>query len=660
MPPSNSPADTPVQTHTLPRLIYLYPAIEGDTTDPDSPTSHPQPPTGADIFSHTTTQLAPLLPLPTPSGSLQLLPPIPGIEHRFRRSGTRRITLRDPDPRLSSRDQAYGPRIPALLPGQRQSLYDWAPATSGPLYFSGAAVETQTTTSRENEDVAPPRPLFGRMRYSSPPLSATRLRPRETRNSDYRTSPVGAPTVATQDSSANRPLSIGSSLRRYIRGQSHRPRNIWAGYVAEAERDRERTRQRDRDRELRDIDIDDAPASAFDSSWIPVRPRQQQHPRPRYSPSRDFSSTFSSLPYSARKDLEGIEGTLSYLAKLRYCISVGESLRLALKSGFTRDNAWRYDGCEYALDDFLLDTRMLKAPETSWLAVGGTFWGTQTTLCERGEFSGIGGGGGGGGGGSGGSGGGGGGGIGYTTTSPAKWKVKVTISGVDYERLKLNGTMEAYAEWEKHIASAGAAAALLGSSGSAQGDKACPEQQSSGSSGGSSSSSSSNSSKETQGLTPITTYLEGEIIDFRTHTLQTTSYPSTLTHDALYWRKLEPFSFYEGESLVHALTSKKFLARLMDEYVLMRWKEKCFIHRGSSGNTRGAESAGSIVGVGLGDQEGAEIAGGGQLTIGGFYFVSMRRSDGCLRGYYYDPKSTPYQELVMRPRKRVFPRYEFR
>ena len=107
----------------------------------------------------------------------------------------------------------------------------------------------------------------------------------------------------------------------------------------------------------------------------------------------------------------------------------------------------------------------------------------------------------------------------------------------------------------------------------------------------------------------------------------------------------------------------------MEEYVLMRWKEKCFIKGGTGGGVSTCDSSSSSSSGGGGmesvdddgeDGLGVGMGGGGLLTIGGFYFVSMRRSDGAVRGFYYDPKSTPYQELVLKPRKRVFPTYNFR
>lgn len=48
------------------------------------------------------------------------------------------------------------------------------------------------------------------------------------------------------------------------------------------------------------------------------------------------------------------------------------------------------------------------------------------------------------------------------------------------------------------------------------------------------------------------------------------------------------------------------------------------------------------------------------LTISGFYYVSLQRSDGHVEGLYYDPHSNPYQHLSLTPEKRTFPAYTFR
>jgi hypothetical protein len=36
------------------------------------------------------------------------------------------------------------------------------------------------------------------------------------------------------------------------------------------------------------------------------------------------------------------------------------------------------------------------------------------------------------------------------------------------------------------------------------------------------------------------------------------------------------------------------------------------------------------------------------LTIAGFYYVALHRLTGQLRGFYYDPASSPFQELNLR------------
>lgn len=50
------------------------------------------------------------------------------------------------------------------------------------------------------------------------------------------------------------------------------------------------------------------------------------------------------------------------------------------------------------------------------------------------------------------------------------------------------------------------------------------------------------------------------------------------------------------------------------------------------------------------------------LTISGFYYISLRRSDGQIEGLYYDPGSSPYQQLSLKPEtpKMVCPSYAFR
>lgn len=76
--------------------------------------------------------------------------------------------------------------------------------------------------------------------------------------------------------------------------------------------------------------------------------------------------------------------------------------------------------------------------------------------------------------------------------------------------------------------------------------------------------------------TSITTYLEGEIIDFKTHSLETFNFPSNIKDDAHNWRKLEPFCQLSNGQLVKSLVSRKFMKNLTDNWVFMRWKGKIF------------------------------------------------------------------------------------
>lgn len=179
-----------------------------------------------------------------------------------------------------------------------------------------------------------------------------------------------------------------------------------------------------------------------------------------------------------------------------------------------------------------------------------------------------------------------------TGSNTNRWNVKVIISSVDYSQMRLTGTMEAFTDVQQNSLN--------------------PPNNSS-----------------------ITTYLEGEIIDFNKHTFLTSNFRSSLKDDANNWRKLEPFVHMTNADVVRCLFSRKFMKDLTDEWVFMRWKEKCFISPQTDPNLGG-------------------------LTIGGFYFLALRRDNGVINGFYHDPKSQPYQELTLKPQKRFFPTYEFR
>ena len=109
-----------------------------------------------------------------------------------------------------------------------------------------------------------------------------------------------------------------------------------------------------------------------------------------------------------------------------------------------------------------------------------------------------------------------------------EWPVRVSIHGVDHSTMTLTGTMEA----------------------SNVPDKSSPSLESS-----------------------ITTYLEGEIIDFNIHTLETKAFNANARIDGTYWRKLEPFRQLTDEQVVKNLLSRSWIdGVLMKNWVLMRWK----------------------------------------------------------------------------------------
>lgn len=112
--------------------------------------------------------------------------------------------------------------------------------------------------------------------------------------------------------------------------------------------------------------------------------------------------------------------------------------------------------------------------------------------------------------------------------SDERWPVKVTIHSIDYDSMTLSGTMEAF-----NVP-----------------DKTSPTRESS-----------------------ISTFLEGEILDFNRYTLETKSYRANANVDGTYWRQLSPFKNLPEEEIVKVLVSKKWLTEeLSKKWILMRWK----------------------------------------------------------------------------------------
>jgi len=252
----------------------------------------------------------------------------------------------------------------------------------------------------------------------------------------------------------------------------------------------------------------------------------------------------------------------------------------------------------------------------------------------------------------------------YTATPllehPDRWVVRVSIHDVDYDDLTLQGTMEAF-----------------NVPNSDSPPTADPNK------------------------TTFSTYLTGELLDFHRHTLLTSASSLSSTPpspslnsatsnatlettpdvDALYWRALPPFNRISDSDLARGFLDPAWIEReISQKYVLMRWKERSFVspsyearentiwaggRRPQAPEERTAQfmpGAGVIAGnSAAGAGNGAGLAGGvtgvgGRqfgLSISGFYYVSLRRSDGRLEGLYFDPQSSPYQRLELRPERKA-------
>lgn len=206
--------------------------------------------------------------------------------------------------------------------------------------------------------------------------------------------------------------------------------------------------------------------------------------------------------------------------------------------------------------------------------------------------------------------------------APDHWPVEVTIHEVDWNRMTLSATMEAQdvpsytpLPQTRRSDSFSSLPDLLNPDGSVYIEPARAPSPAV----------NIEAKPDPHPRKSITTFLEGEILDFVTHTFATESFPSNPANDATYWRKLEPFRSIPAADLHRKLLSKTFLRELGEKYILMRWKERCFVDTKDS----------------------AEMAEGCGLTISGFYYVCLRREDGRIEGLYCDPQSSPYQHLVL-------------
>ncbi|KAK6002727.1 hypothetical protein QM012_001477 [Aureobasidium pullulans] len=350
-------------------------------------------------------------------------------------------------------------------------------------------------------------------------------------------------------------------------------------------------------------DTNDA-RSAYRRTYLADSPAEQE----------PLSSTSVSRPSPL------LESAVRYLDDVRDCSSYDESLSSALDHGLFTPECY---------DDLITDTESCLRPQpSSWLAPGAISRGTQhtttsgkassarspgvfdatrpwlahnpssysrfTSSLSGNPFS-------------------------YLSLPPRdvqdRWPVKVTIQAVDLANMTMAGTMEAFDVPNTTHSTA----------------ETCTPAP------------------------PITTYLEGQIIDLNVHTFLTpakspntggiTFPPTTAQTDASYWRNLPPFnSMKSDEEVARAMLSRAQMDEIMSEWIFMRWKERCFIHSETDLCHRHADHPTA----GEGDDN--DLNHG--LTISGFYYVSLRRSDGNIDGLYFDTKTSPYQHLRLAARSR--------
>ncbi|KAI9708317.1 MAG: hypothetical protein M1820_004021 [Bogoriella megaspora] len=605
-------------------------------------------------------------------------------------------------------DSAYGDRVPT-----QQSLYDWAPANDED---DGDELEDIIRELRRQQPNTHPEILrvLGRSQLDAE---------RESRNRAIPSRLLSSSSHQHSESSL-RSAAILQSVRRHPRFAA-RNRDQLSRYMM----DRERTgNDEDRDRSsLRSLRAN-LDAGRYELNRLAWQSQQRSHDT-RSSLLRDLRDQRDAQRAQADGHGRGnmlacvpspnpwLESTIKYLSRLRNSTSYEQSLSYAIDGGFATKDYFAENH-----EDFLLDPESLSAPpESSWLTPGMVFEGSQhataaatavhpnhhhgpqtgssfasghgststTTYRLNNTQS-----------------------VTSTTFEPAygsrtqdpgfnpnyyflppgyrwpsqpshvtstaatgqeNWPVRVTIHSIDYENMTLCGTMEAFGVPSQPLSYTSTIFPNASNNDNSTWSNARYLPTPSSTTPTSCTFPSSCPPKNKS----ITTYLEGEILDFRRcHTLLTTSFSSNLRTDAEYWRKLPPFSHLSDETLVHKLVSRKGHEELSKEWILMRWKERQFVRprwrdawakysTSSSSSSAGfAATSRSAASTPPNDtprgnaqvhtteenmkDEVAEMHGHG-LTISGFYYVCLRRSTGEVEGLYYDPQSSPYQHLRLGP-----------
>ena len=430
---------------------------------------------------------------------------------------------------------------------QQDSYQGWAPGSSDADRLAIEDVERylERTSTRHRDferetDVEEPFPV-------GPSRNGNRIS--NAGQSHFIENGIGSEPTTTE--SSLRTTALLQSVRRHAR-ISARSRDHLENYIIERAR---RTNLFDHDwEEVGSRTI--TPLQAHQEALVDEDPQQRQQQSVQQRNQRARMRVLHTLqrihhPDCSNPDLSvHLEEAIKYLERLRYCNTYADRISSATEGGLVKGEFFTQNHA-----DFILDTTAIAAPpETSWLKVGGVFTGSQHAatispsrphyLLDRSTPSSSS--------------------AQDSSTNPPRiprnssfrtpvqsssrgswitrhaasaatnadgedrWPVKVTIHSIDYSNMTLSGTMEAF-----NVP-----------------DKSSPTNKSS-----------------------ITTFLEGEIIDFNKFTLETKSFKANPRVDGTYWRKLEPFKGLSDKEMVKNLVSVKWLTEeLGRKWILMRWK----------------------------------------------------------------------------------------
>ena len=287
--------------------------------------------------------------------------------------------------------------LPQVRPAQRQSVYDWAPTGSNSDDDGAAAAPLR----------ALPQPLaFGEdspMRFGDAP---TRF-PEGGGESTFR--------MAVMRSQRNSvPRAGGSSLWDYppMWGEQRAREDAASSSASSSASTSSSTQSR-----LNPIMSSAATSSSSTAS------SSSRYLRHRNGYVRSMAVAAASCLPEASVDLKRV---INFLAKVRACADPADGIRLAIKSRFYGRDDWAdiLDDPERC-DDLVLDTAFLRSAETSWLKAGGEFWGTQVAPMVQSMGSSA-----------------------RSSVSHSQdgdhvensnqWSVKVSISSIDYDQLRLS------------------------------------------------------------------------------------------------------------------------------------------------------------------------------------------------------------------------------